>query len=145
MENFTINVQVRWSDFDPNYHLRHSVYYDWGALCRIEFFNTVGFTTDIMQQHKLGPVILREECVFRKEIKSGDKITINFKALKAKKDFSRITLQHEIKKNGDMLSAVLTIDFAWMDTIRRKLTSLPGEIQQLLQKFPKAENFQWLD
>ena len=37
MKDFIKEIQVRWSDLDPNFHLRHSVYYDWGAYCRIEF------------------------------------------------------------------------------------------------------------
>ena len=71
MQNFSRPVQIRWSDLDPNFHLRHSVYYDWGALCRIEFLYQFGLTTDIMQQLNFGPILFREECVFKKEIKMG--------------------------------------------------------------------------
>lgn len=140
-----MDIQVRWADLDPNFHMRHSVYYDWGAMCRVQFLNELGFTANEMLQNNLGPILFREEAVFRKEIKPGDKVTINLKMLKAKKDFSRFTIQHEIKKNGDVLAAVLTVDIAWIDTIRRKLADLPGEIQKLFHESPKAENFQWLD
>jgi acyl-CoA thioester hydrolase len=145
MESFEMPVQLRWADFDANHHLRHSVYYDWGAMCRVEFLNRMGFTAEIMSQHHIGPVILREECVFRKEIRPGDEVFINIMLLKAKRDFSRITLQHEITLKGPVLSAVLTLDFAWMDTNRRKLMSLPEDIQELLLAFPRAAQFQWLD
>lgn len=145
MENFSMDVQLRWSDFDPNFHLRHSVYYDWGAMCRVEFLNRLGFTADVMQKNNLGPVLFREEAIFRKEIKPGDKITINLKALKAKKDFSGFTFQHEIKKNGDTLAAVLTVDIAWINTIKRRLTTLPEELGKLFHETPKSGNFQWLD
>ena len=39
MKEFKNSIQLRWSDLDPNFHVRHSVYYDWGAFCRIEFLN----------------------------------------------------------------------------------------------------------
>ena len=37
MEEFSLDIQLRWSDLDPNDHIRHSVYYDWGAMCRMEY------------------------------------------------------------------------------------------------------------
>ena len=112
MEAYAIPVQIRWSDLDPNFHLRHSVYYDWGALCRIDYLNSKGLTQAVMQQLHFGPIIFREEAVFRKEIKYGDQITLNLKLMKSRRDYSRWTIVHEIKKNGDTLCAVLTIDGA---------------------------------
>jgi acyl-CoA thioester hydrolase len=37
MDSFTIPLDIRWSDLDPNFHLRHSVYYDYGAFARVQF------------------------------------------------------------------------------------------------------------
>src|SRR5436189_429755 len=98
--NYDLPVQVRWSDIDANMHLRHSVYYDWGAFCRIEFLNSHKLTMDTMRQLQIGPIIFREECVFRKEIKSDDKVIIDLLLAKAKKDFSRWTIKHRIMKEG---------------------------------------------
>ena len=72
MKENKFSVQIRWSDIDANLHLRHSVYYDWGAMCRMEFLNDHNLTIDVMNQLKVGPIIFREECVFRKEIKFID-------------------------------------------------------------------------
>ncbi|HEU0064620.1 MAG TPA: acyl-CoA thioesterase, partial [Flavisolibacter sp.] len=77
MEVFKMNVQLRWSDLDPNYHVRHSAYYDWGALCRIQFLNDYGLSSDVMAKLQFGPILFREECIFRKEIKLGDDVSIN--------------------------------------------------------------------
>ncbi|MES1217021.1 MAG: acyl-CoA thioesterase [Bacteroidota bacterium] len=145
MENFILPIQLRWSDMDPNFHLRHSVYYDWGALCRIEFLNKYGLTSDVMMKHQFGPILFREECIFRKEIRFGDNVTINLDLLKSKKDFSRWTIQHTIMKNGDTVSALLTVDGAWMDTLKRKLTLPPQEAIIVFEEMHKGENFQWID
>ena len=132
MEVFNTAIQVRWSDLDPNFHLRHSVYYDWGAYCRIEFLGKLGLTDKVMQEIQIGPILFREECVFRKEIRLNDKVDIDLKLLSSKRDYSRFSIQHTIRKNGDTLSAILTVDIAWIDTVRRKLAVLPENIQQLL-------------
>ncbi len=138
-------VQVRWSDLDPNFHLRHSIYYDWGAMCRVDFFNIVGLTWKKMLQLQIGPIIFREECIFRKEIRPTDIVTIDLKLLKAKKDFSRFTIQHEIKKEPEITSAILTVDIACLNGATRKLAVLPEEEIKILAASPVVENFHWLD
>jgi acyl-CoA thioester hydrolase len=145
MEHFITKVQVRWSDLDPNVHLRHSVYYDWGALSRIEFLHAHGLTASLMQQLHFGPILFREECVFRKEIRLGDNVTISLKLLKSRRDYSRWTIQHEIVKNGDTVSAILTVDGAWLNTELRKLASPPPKVIEVFSQFPVDKDFQWLD
>lgn len=144
MENFSRELQVRWSDLDPNFHLRHSVYYDWGAFCRVEFLNSFGLTAVVMQQLRFGPILFREECVFRKEIRSGDAVSINLKITKSRKDFSRWSIQHHIYKNETVLAAVLSVDGAWLNVVERKLASPPAQVYDVFNQMPKAEHFEWL-
>ena len=145
MQDFIKEIQVRWSDLDPNVHLRHSVYYDWGAFCRIAFLEQYNLSTGVMQHLQIGPILFREECVFRREIRLGDKVTINLQVLKAKRDFSRWTIQHTVMKNGDTVSAIITVDGAWLDTAKRKLMTPPKEVVETFAHMPTSENFQWLD
>ena len=144
MNDFSRPIQIRWSDLDPNFHLRHSVYYDWGAFCRVEFLNEYGLTAEVMQKLQFGPILFKEECVFRKEIKLGDEIKMNLQLIRARKDFSRWSIQHQIVKNGDTLCAVLTVDGAWMNVVQRKLTSPPEQVHEVFSKMPMAENFEWM-
>ena len=145
MEDFILPIQVRWSDMDPNFHLRHSVYYDWGAMCRVAYLDEAGLTLKRMQQLQIGPIIFREECIFRREILMGDPVTIDMKLLKAKRDFSRFTIVHTIKKNPETIAAVLTVDIAWINGVTRKLAVLPEEDRRLLDNGHLAVDFQWLD
>jgi acyl-CoA thioester hydrolase len=145
MKEFIKKVDVRWSDLDPNVHLRHSVYYDWGAFCRVAFFQEHQLTTETMAQLRIGPILFREECVFRKEIRLGDKVTIDLQLVKAKRDFSRWTIQHTIMKNGDSVAAILTVDGAWMDVVRRKLATPPQEVVDTYLHMTQKEDFQWVD
>ena len=145
MKEFIKDVQVRWSDLDPNVHLRHSVYYDWGAFCRVAFFQEHKLTTETMAQLRIGPILFREECVFRKEIRLGDKVTIDLQLVKAKRDFSRWTIQHTIMKNTDLVAAILTVDGAWLDVARRKLGIPPQEASDTFTQMARKEDFQWID
>ncbi|MCX6320091.1 MAG: acyl-CoA thioesterase [Bacteroidetes bacterium] len=145
MEQFSMPLQVRWSDLDPNFHLRHSVYYDWAAMCRMEYLQTHGLTPGMMAKHQFGPIIFREECVFRKEIQYGDTVTINMRLAKGRRDYSRWTIVHEIKKQGDALCATVTIDGAWLNTKERKLFIPTQEVIEVFQQMPVGDGIEWLD
>ena len=145
MKEFAIDIQLRWSDLDPNFHVRHSVYYDWAAQCRVTFLEKYGLSTELMQQLHIGPILFREECVFKREIRSGDRINVDLALVKARRDFSRWTIQHTIKKNEETIGAVITIDGAWIDTVARKLSSPPQVAADIFAQMPPAENFAWTD
>ncbi|HUQ97594.1 MAG TPA: acyl-CoA thioesterase [Chitinophagaceae bacterium] len=144
MEPYNMPVQMRWSDLDPNFHLRHSVYYDWGALCRVSFLNAQGLTADVMHRLQVGPILFREECVFRKEIRSGDVVAIDLKLTKAKADFSRWSIQHQVLKGDGIVSAIITVDGAWINTALRKLATPPGEVHTVFAEMPRSEMFSWI-
>ena len=144
MTEFSRTIQIRWADLDPNFHIRHSVFYDWGAFCRIEFLNEHGLTSQLMQELKFGPILFREECIFRREIRSGDEIKIDLQLIRSKQDFSKWSFQHQVTKADGTVCAVLTVDGAWIDLVKRKLASPPEKVYDVFNKMPKAENFEWL-
>lgn len=145
MEQFSLPVQIRWSDLDPNFHLRHSVYYDWGAFCRVAFLNDYGLTAGVMQELQFGPILFREECVFRKEVRSTDTVHIDLKLLGGKKDYSRWHIQHQVIKNEGVVSAILTVEGAWINLVQRKLATPPPQVHQVFDQMPKGADFKWID
>ena len=141
MATFTVKADIRWSDIDPNFHVLHSKYYDYCANARLIVLAHSGITMQVIQEEKIGPILFREECVFKRELKFGDEIEIRIKLLKATADFSRWSFVNEIWKNGDTLAAVVTVDGAWMDTVKRKLAIPPESFQKVFAVIPKAEHF----
>jgi acyl-CoA thioester hydrolase len=144
MESFISEVQVRWSDLDPNVHLRHSVYYDFAASSRIAFLEKFGLTTGTMQRLQIGPILFREECLFKKEIRLNDSVTLDLVLVKARRDFSRWSIRHNIFRNSDTLSAIITVDGAWLDTSLRKLAVPPQEVKDVFSMMPAAPEMEWL-
>jgi acyl-CoA thioester hydrolase len=142
MLSYEKKLELRWADLDPNFHLRHSVYYDFGAYIRVCFLNENGLSDEAMRTNHFGPILFREECIFRRELKLGDHVTINLELLKARQDFSRWTIVHRLKRDNE-LAAVLTLDGAWIDTQLRKLTALPESFRPVFDSMPRSENFEW--
>lgn len=145
MENFTLPIQIRWSDIDQNRHLRHSAYYDYGAMARITCFTDHGLTTMKLEELSIGPILFREEAVFRREVKYEDKITIDLQLLKSLPDFSRWSIRHHIYKEDKTLAAIINLDGAWIDIAKRKLAVPDPYIQKIFADFPKSEGFEWID
>jgi acyl-CoA thioester hydrolase len=96
-----------------------------------------------MIKQQFGPILFREECLFKKEIRLNDKITIDIELVKSRKDFSRWSIQHTILKNGENVCAIVIVDGAWIDTAKRKLTVPPELIANIFGKLPAAEKFEW--
>jgi acyl-CoA thioester hydrolase len=141
MATFTVKAEIRWADIDPNFHVLHSKYYDYCANARMGILSQYGITMQVVQEQHIGPILFREECVFKRELKFGDDIEVRIKLLKATADFSRWSFVNEIWKNGDTLAAIVTVDGAWMDTEKRKLAIPPESFQKAFDAMPKAENF----
>lgn len=144
MSGYSKKIEIRWSDIDPNFHLRHSVYYDFGAFVRVAYMTDNGLTPFIMQQQQIGPILFREECVFKREIHFNDVVEVNVQLVKSTPDMSRWTMIHEIWKNGDTLSAIITIDGAWINTALRKLAVPPESFKQVFEQMPRTENFEYI-
>lgn len=138
-------IQVRWSDIDPNFHVRHSIYYDWGAMFRIEFFVHNGLSLEVMNEHHIGPVLFREEAIFKKEILMEDTLKIDIQITKAKRDFSRWSIRHVLTKNEGVVAAIINVDGAWINTVKRKLAEPNDFFEKALEKIPPSEDFQWID
>jgi len=141
MNIITIKTEIRWADIDANFHVLHSKYYDYCADARMKALNNNGITMQSIQQFQVGPVLLREECVFKRELKFGDEVQIKILLQKATPDFSRWSFVNEIWKNNDTLAAVVTVDGAWMDVVKRKLVAPPELFRHVFAQMPKAENF----
>ncbi len=143
MDVYKKQVEIRWADLDPNFHMLHSHYYDLGAYVRMCFLTEHELTPAVMTEHHLGPILFREECVFKREIKFGDRVEIDLTMTRGRKDGSRWSMQHHIYISKDTLAAVITVDGAWMNTQKRRLATPPPLFAEVFNKIPRSVNFEW--
>ena len=142
MALFSKKISIRWADIDPNFHLRHSAYYDLGSQQRIEILETLGLTLQVMKEEGFGPILFREECVFKKEILLSDRVAITTQLEKGNEDGSRWTIRHEFVAEDNKVCAILTLDGAWIDTKKRRLLSpMPQIVTDVYAAFPQAGHF----
>ena len=142
MTNLSQTIQIRWADIDANRHLRHSVYYDYGASMRMNVLSQQGLTTKKLEEFMIGPVLFREEAIFKREIIFEDQITLSLELVKTTEDYGRWSLRHHFVKGDGTLAAILNLDGAWIDLTKRKL-AVPNEfVRNIFENFPKAPDFE---
>lgn len=140
---FKQKLHIRWSDLDPNGHVRHSVYYDFAAQLRTELFIQRGIKISDMAAAGFGPVLFEEKANFRRELHFGDDLFMTG-ALKAlREDYGRFMFVHEIWR-GETLCATVEVLGAFIDLKARKLTLPPQEFIDKLSNFPRHAEFAWL-
>jgi acyl-CoA thioester hydrolase len=143
--HFSKHILIRWADVDANRHVRHSAYFDYGATVRMLYFSENGLTTDQLGILQIGPILFREEAIFKREIALEDQLIVDVVITKARRDYSRWSLRHTLFKQGDVIAAVINIDGAWMDTGKRKLTVPPPVIQKMFAEYYKPPEFEFSD
>lgn len=142
--NNIIDIQLRWSDFDANYHLRHSVYYDYAAMGRIALFNDCGLSSEIFRAKQFGPILFKETCQFKKEVHMQDALKMTTMLLECRQDGSRFSFVHSIYKQDNVLAAEITIWGDWIDYTTRKLWKAEPFLIAMLDKIPKHKDFTFL-
>lgn len=142
---FRSRLHMRWADIDANFHLRHSVYYDVCAQQRMEALTQQGISLAAMKEHHFGPVLFREECTFRREIKLEDEVYLDLHLRFLSRDHGRFSFQHTFVKADGTYCATLIVEGAWMDTRLRKLCVPPGVAVVALDHIPRSTDFTWLE
>ncbi|MBO2009125.1 acyl-CoA thioesterase [Hymenobacter negativus] len=134
-----ITYRTRWADMDPNGHMRHSAYADYAADQRVVLLAQWGFDLKSFAQLRLGPILFREETKFIKEIHIGEEIQVDSQLASVSEDGSRWTIVHRICKADGRVAATVTVDGAWLDLDRRKLTVPPAELVTAFGSMPRYE------
>ena len=141
MEEFEQNITVRWSDLDPNGHVRHSVYYDYGAQARIAYMQKQGIGIGWLASQGVGPLLFREEAKFYREMKFGDELIIDVKLSGSSNDHRKWSMRHRIMR-GDVLCATLDLDGAWLDLRKRRIVQPPEKLIEKFEALERTEDFQ---
>ena len=136
--------KVMWSHLDANMHMRHSAYADFAAQARIAVLETIGLTYKTLQELKIGPILFREELIYLREVNINDTLTITLEVTKGRSDASRWSMRHEIYRADGIKAAIVNVDGAWIDILKRKLTALPAEVSEMFGHLPKSADYEEL-
>ncbi|MCC9165481.1 acyl-CoA thioesterase [Pontibacter harenae] len=142
--NNTYEGKVMWSHLDANMHLRHSAYADFAAQARIAVLDSLGLDFKVFQKLQIGPILFREELVYLREVGINDNIKVTLELTKSRPDGSRWSIRHEIYRGDGVKAAVVNVDGAWIDIVKRKLAQLPEDLAEKFSHLTKSKDYEEL-
>jgi acyl-CoA thioester hydrolase len=137
---FSLPIALRWADLDPNGHVRHSIYYDWGATARVTYLETKGVGLAWMVAHAIGPVLFREEARFLRELRLGDQLAIDLWLAAASPDGRKWRMRHRILRGAEV-AATIEVDGAWLDLRARKIVVPPDDVVRAFAGVSRTDDF----
>jgi acyl-CoA thioester hydrolase len=132
---------VRWADCDVNGHMRNTAYSEYAIDVRVGYLAEHGFGFERFVEEQIGPVLLREEIDYLREVRLGETITVNYTALGLSPDNGLFKLQHDFTKAGGKPCARIVLSGGWMDLRTRKLVPAPELLARIMGGVPRAEGF----
>lgn len=104
--------------------------------------NKLGLSLQAFSKYSIGPILFREELVYYREIGIDERVYVTVELLKLNLLNDRFSFRHEVFKENGVKSATIIVDGAWMNLKERKLTQVPSDWHSILQRIPRAEDYE---
>jgi acyl-CoA thioester hydrolase len=133
-----------WADMDFNSHMRNTAFLDKSADVRMMFFAENGFPMSEFLRLRIGPVVMKDEVEYRREVSLLQEITVTLAVAGHADDGSRFQLRNEILQQDGKLCARVTSTGGWLDLAARKLIAPPEALHIAMKSLPQTSDFQVL-
>ena len=130
-----------WADMDFNAHMRNTAFLDKSADVRLMYFSENGFPASEFSRLRLGPVIMKDEVEYRKEVSLLQEIAVTLAIAGHSEDGSRFVLRNEIRRPDGTLCARVTSSGGWLDLTARKLVSPPAALHNAMKSLQRTSDF----
>jgi acyl-CoA thioester hydrolase len=139
---FEKTFHVGWGNVDFNGHLANTSFLDLAVDVRMFYFAENGFSVKEFQHRGFGPVVLKDEIEYFKELYMLDKVRITFQSVGLSEDVSRFKIRNEFFREDGRMSARLTTTGGWIDFARRKLIVPPPELADVMKSLTRTDDFE---
>lgn len=138
---YTKTLYAGWADMDFNSHMKNTAYLDKAADVRQMHLMENGFPIEEFLRLRLGPVVMKDEVEYFKEVGLQQQITINYAIAGHSEDGSRFLLRHEVFRPDGKLSARVTSAGGWLDLAARRLIAPPTPLLAAMNSLEKTSDF----
>jgi acyl-CoA thioester hydrolase len=144
MDRYTKTFTVRWADCDVNGHMRNTAYSEYAIDARVAYLGEHGFGLDRMLEAGFGPVILREEIDYLREVRLGESVRVDVTLLGLSPECARFRFGHAFEKEDGKACARIVLAGGWLDLRARRLTAPPEALALVLRAIPRGEGYEEL-
>ena len=144
MQKYEKSLYAGWRDMDYNSHMANTAYLDRAADVRMMYFAENGFTAEEMLRQKIGPVVMKDEIEYFREVRLLQEIRVGFALAGLSPDASRFMIRNEFAHADGQKCAVVTTTGGWLDLNQRKLIAPPEALRKAMHDLPRVEGFREL-
>ena len=130
-----------WGDMDFNQHMRNTAYLDKSADLRMLYFSEHGFPAAEFARLRIGPVILRDDVEYFREIDMLSPVRVTLAAAGISRDGSRFRVRNEFYRPDGKLAARVTSLGGWLDLAARQMVAPPAHLRAAFGGMPKTDDF----
>ena len=142
MDRYAKIFPVRWADCDANGHVRNTAYSEYAIDVRMAFFDEHGFGFERFVEAGIGPVALREETDYLREVRLGDTVEVDLAVVGLSPEGGRVRFAHEFRRSDGTRSARLVILGGWMDLRARRLVAPPPPLLAAMRELPRGVGYE---
>jgi acyl-CoA thioester hydrolase len=139
---FSKQLMAAWGDMDFNSHMRNTAFLDKAGDVRMLFLSEHGFPMREFMRLNLGPVVMKDEISYFKEVLLLEEITVTLGLAGLSEDGSRWILRSDIIRPDGKLAARVNSTGGWLDLDARKLIAPPPALMATWQALVKTDDYQ---
>lgn len=138
---YSKTLYAGWGDMDFNRHMKNTAFLDKAADIRMLFFAENGFPMAEFSRLRIGPVVMKDEIEYRKEVGLLQEIVVTLATAGGSPDGSRFLFRNEIRRADGTLCARITSSGGWLDHSTRKLVAPPPALFAAIESLPRTGDF----
>lgn len=142
MGQFISEYDVRWNDIDSNGHLRNTMYSEFAAQTRVNFMINKGLMPDFLEKAQLGHILFREELIYHREVRMGDKVKVNLLLGGMTRDARKLHLINEIFRSDGIRACTIYTIMSWMDLVKRRIVSPPELVRDVFKTLEHSPDYE---
>ncbi len=141
---YSKTLYAGWADMDFNAHMKNTAYLDKAVDVRMMFFSENGFPMAEFVKRRFGPVVMKDEVEYYKEVVLLESITVTFAIAGMSEDGSRFMMRNEFSRMDGKRCTSITSGGGWLDLSARKLIAPPEALLAALNSLSRTADFQLL-
>jgi len=143
---FSIQLFARWPDMDFNQHMRNAAFLGASEDCRMRFLAERGFTMNEFRARKLGPVVLEDRLVYKKELGLLDGYRVDLALAAITRDGRRMKVRNTFVRDSDgAVCAIVESVVLWLDLASRKPVAPPDALRDAWMELARTDDFAYFE
>jgi len=138
---YSKKLYAGWADMDFNAHMSNTAYLNKCSDVRMVLFAENGFPVSDFGRLKIGPVAMRDELEYFKEVNLMDELTVTAALAGLSDDGSRWAMRHEVMRADAKLCARVTSTGGWLELKARRLVVPPEDMLAVVRELSRTDDF----